>query len=126
MHFYNIDIDIASWQIWLVILGWLANIVAGAFAGSGKQAVWLGALLGAILGPLGVVAALGLDLRPQCPVCTGRINGSVKVDQYRRTICQYCRSPLYWDPVTNKPLLDKSDHLRDKNESDESTEERNQ
>jgi hypothetical protein len=117
----HIDFNVDSWLFWLV--AWIANVVAGACAGSGKQAAWHGALLGALLGPLGVVAALGLDRRSRCPVCTGRIDGvlrwndpNVAVRPRQRCICQYCRAPLFMDPVTGNPLPDNSDEFREKSE----------
>jgi hypothetical protein len=89
----------------LVLLAWLACTIAGACAGSGKRAEVLGALLGAILGPLGVFAALGLDRRLQCPICTGRIDrrfGEFGVGV--EAICQHCHSSLNWD-IENKKLF---------------------
>jgi hypothetical protein len=88
---YRFDVDIR-----LIVLVWIASIVAGACAGSGKSAAWTGAILGTFLGPLGVIAALGLDEREQCPRCTGRIDGFGEV-------CQHCRQPLHWDPNSNGP-----------------------
>jgi hypothetical protein len=106
----HIDVNISGWQIW--VLAWIANIVAGACAGSGKQAAFLGGVLAAFMGPLGVVAALGLDRRRHCPVCTGRVDGH----DDERPLCQHCRSPLLWDPVSDRPFPDRSDQFREKNE----------
>lgn len=109
----HIDININANNAWIWwILVWVAHIVAGAFAGSGKQAAFGGGLRGAFLGPLGVVAALGLDGRHLCEICTGRIDGH----EDDRNICQHCQSPLYWDPITGKPFPDRSDQFREKNE----------
>ena len=102
---YNFDIDIR-----LIVLVWIVCIAAGALAASGKHAAGTGAILGAILGPLGVVAALGLDERDQCPRCTSRI------DSAEGMVCQYCRSPLYRDPVSGEIFCEKSDKSHDKNE----------
>ncbi len=106
-----------SGQFWFLV--WIANIVAGACAGSGKQATWYGALLGALMGPLGVVAALGLDRRSRCPVCAGRLDATGKESKYMycQTLCQHCRSPLYWAPGTRIPNLYKPDESGDKEKS---------
>ena len=71
------------------VLTWLASAVAGGFAGSRGMAIVSGAMLGLLFGPLGVIAALGLDERPQCYKCEGRLDGRGKV-------CQHCHTPLFW------------------------------
>ena len=58
----HIDIDIDANIRLILILAWIANVVAGACAGSGKRAAIQGGLLGAFMGPLGVVAATWLRL----------------------------------------------------------------
>ena len=88
-------------SIFWVFLGWIGCIVAGACAGSGKRATVTGAILGAILGPLGVIAALGLDGRYSCPRCSGKLDGEGNE-------CQHCRLPLAWDERYGKPYRDKT------------------
>jgi hypothetical protein len=99
-NIFDIIFDSLKWPQmhgWLILfIGWFMCVIAGGFAGSGKSAAWLGAILGGILGPLGVVAALGLDQRYQCPHCTGKIDGVGEK-------CQYCKLPLHWDADTDGP-----------------------
>lgn len=112
----HIDIHGSSWLV--LVLVWLANVVGGACAGSGKRAAFLGGVLGAFLGPLGVVAALGLDRRHLCPICTGRLDGH----DDRKSTCQHCGGLICWDEVTDKPYADRSELFREKNEPSVKTE----
>jgi hypothetical protein len=99
-----------------ILVVWVMCIIAGAFAGSGKRAALPGAFLGMVLGPLGVIAALGLDHRRECPICTG------KVDMHRdgKAICQYCRTPVYWRPLTGEPLPHRAEQPNEQNRTTES------
>ena len=72
-----------------ILLLWFASGIAGACAGMRRNAEVPGFALGILLGPVGVIAALGLDQRPQCPRCAARLDG-------RGKICQHCQSPLLW------------------------------
>ena len=72
-----------------ILLLWVASGIAGTFAGHRRQACEGGFLLGILLGPVGVIAALGLEGRPQCPRCAGLLDG-------RGKICQHCHVPLDW------------------------------
>jgi hypothetical protein len=90
--------------VFILVAMFLTNTIAGSIAG--RSLPLAGALLGFFLGPVGVVAALGLDGRPQCPRCAGRLDGCGR-------ICQYCAAELEWPaPAPNaifatigKPLL---------------------
>ena len=48
----------------------------GCSIGEPKQAGTEGFWLGLLFGPIGLVLALAMDNRAQCPECGGRINGT--------------------------------------------------
>ena len=73
----------------IVVALWVLSAIAGMAAGSSRGAAGGGFVLGLFLGPLGVVAALGLDFRVQCPTCGGKLDG-------RGLICQHCDRPIPW------------------------------
>jgi hypothetical protein len=83
--------DTLFW-LWL----WASSIICGAVAGSGKSATFEGVLLGCFCGPLGVIAALGIDGRVKCPACGGRLDSFTKH-------CQHCATPLSWPH--GKPIV---------------------
>lgn len=64
---------------------WLVCGVVGGVIGNTKDAGVSGFLLGALLGPLGVLAAFAVDGRPQCEKCRTRIDP-------KATICPQCRT----------------------------------
>jgi hypothetical protein len=69
----------------LIVLGlvWVLSLIPGYFAGRDRSAGAEGLLLALIFGPIGVVAALGLDRRAKCYRCGGRIENRIKV-------CPHC------------------------------------
>jgi hypothetical protein len=73
----------------IIFIIWAACIIAGACAGSRRNSKVAGGFLGAFLGPLGVIAALGLDSRPKCPHCGGRLDG-------QGLVCQHCGITPRW------------------------------
>jgi hypothetical protein len=70
---------------------WIASAICGAHAAADRNAGQGGFFLGLIFGPVGVIAALGLDNRPNCPNCRGRLDG-------RGRMCQHCGTLLEWTP----------------------------
>jgi hypothetical protein len=100
-----------------ILYTWAASVVAGAIAGYAKRAAYPGACLGLFLGPVGVIAALGLDYRRECPICTG------KADMHRdgKAICQYCRTPVYWRALTGEPLPDHAEQRKKPNGTTENS-----
>lgn len=77
----------------VLVLAVLAGVLAacgvgGWIVGRSKEKAVEGALLGAMLGPLGVLAAAALDGRPQCPECRGRLPGA------GGRVCPHCRADL--------------------------------
>jgi hypothetical protein len=70
--------DTGTITVLCVVLAILSG-VAGGIAANGRIAGTQGFLLGFFLGPVGVVAALGLDNRPICPWCAGRLDGMGRV-----------------------------------------------
>jgi hypothetical protein len=68
---------------------WAVSALLAAWIGGRKEAVLPGTFLGLLLGPLGVVAILAIDIRPRCFQCGGRLGG-------RPTICPRCQFPLGW------------------------------
>jgi hypothetical protein len=78
-----------------MIVLWLVSAGLACYVGSKKQAPVAGLCLGLLFGPLGVIVALVLDNRVQCPHCGGRLNG-------RYPACQHCCVELKW--AADKPL----------------------
>ena len=72
----------------LVIAAVLSGII-GAVVGVQKNVSAAGFFLGLFLGPIGIIVALLLDGRHQCPRCHGRLNGEPRV-------CQHCNAFLGW------------------------------
>jgi hypothetical protein len=72
-----------------VVAVWVGSILAGALAASAKRGTAFGAFAGVFLGPLGAIAALGIDDRPFCPRCGGRLDAEA-------SICQHCHVELWW------------------------------
>jgi len=78
--------DLFREQPVFVALVWFTCAVIGAIVGNAKMAPAQGALLGLLLGPLGILIAFAIDARPQCGNCGGKVNGRVRV-------CQHCGAP---------------------------------
>ncbi|MGE0605502.1 MAG: hypothetical protein AB7O62_00140 [Pirellulales bacterium] len=76
--------DLGFW-----VLLWIGCAIAGYVAAHSRSAGSGGLILGVLLGPIGVLAALGLDGRPLCPHCGGRLDGRGKK-------CQWCAIALVW------------------------------
>ena len=79
---------------------WIGAALVCAFVGAviagRKGAAGAGFLWGLLLGPLGVLIAIFLDDRPECPMCRNPVNNGAR-------ICGSCRSQLAWrrgDPFT--------------------------
>ncbi len=72
-----------------IVVLWIMSAIAGAFASADREAALMGFFLGLILGPIGAIAALGLDGRYTCPRCRGRLDG-------RGEICQHCGQEFVW------------------------------
>ncbi len=66
---------------------WILSIIAGALAGTSREATLEGVLAGLLLGPIGVLAMIGYDGRRQCPQCKSRYSHDAK-------ICPGCCCPL--------------------------------
>jgi hypothetical protein len=91
-----------GWDDWTAIFlyAWLMSGFMGWVAGLPRRSGIPGMLLGFIGGPLGILAALAVDVRPECPRCGGRV-GPTGVE-----LCQHCRSMLVWrgaKPIGWKP-----------------------
>ena len=69
---------------------WLGSFIGAVIVGDRKNAIIAGLLLGLCFGPVGLLAAFGLDARAQCPACKGRLDGY-------GDLCQHCRTPLFWN-----------------------------
>jgi hypothetical protein len=98
----------------VVFLGWIGCVILAAIVGSRKEAQLEGGLLGLLFGPLGVIAALGLDSRGFCYRCGARLNR-------RPQICQFCHSPLIWTDFgsTSPEEAEKKRLAREKFKADE-------
>lgn len=78
-------------DLWIaIVLGWFACGILGAVVAGAKGGAEIGCLLGALFGPLGVIAAFAVDCRAKCPDCQTRLNGEPK-------ICPQCRRELHWN-----------------------------
>jgi hypothetical protein len=89
-----------EWQP-VVILLWIASAIAGGIAAASRGAAMGGTFLGLFFGPLGVIAALGLDNRAGCPRCAGRLDG-------RGLVCQHCGVSLAWPHPCCPKIADPS------------------
>lgn len=69
---------------------WMTCVLAAGLIGEQRGSYRGGIILGLLLGPLGIVATLGMDWRAQCGNCGGRIDGTPKV-------CPHCRVELVWN-----------------------------
>ena len=82
-----------SWTVyvfvWLIVGGFLGGIL-GTFNGAPD----IGALLGVAFGPLGVIGTLAIDVRRQCPMCKGKLEG-------QPVHCPYCSVGLYYKDRTS-------------------------
>jgi hypothetical protein len=61
--------------------------IVGAMIGSSRNNTIGGAFLGFFLGPIGWVICIFFDVRPQCPVCQGRL-------EQRVSVCPHCQTAL--------------------------------
>lgn len=86
-----------GFSVLLVFVTWLFCGLAGFFTAEAKSAGFSGLLAGLLLGPLGIIVALGLDQRPRCPRCQGRLDGEGQA-------CQHCGVALRW-PRSGSPIL---------------------
>jgi len=89
--------DVASTGFALAVVGFyvfamLGCTFLGGAVGRPRMAYATGCFLGLFFGPLGVLAALGIDKRPQCPQCASRLNGLAKE-------CPSCHARLVWKTV---------------------------
>jgi hypothetical protein len=76
-------------------VGWALFAVPAWFAAKAKGAQNTAAVLGLVFGPVGVLAALGLDQRLTCPICTGRLDSGPFPRE--KTFCQHCRQAICLD-----------------------------
>ena len=95
----SFQLSVEEWLILVCFCGavWIACGFLGAVIGQCRRDLGGGLLLGLVFGPLGVIAALGLDGRPCCPRCGGRLDSMGRV-------CQHCRVLLGW--VNGKAVLE--------------------
>jgi hypothetical protein len=85
--------------VFLGFIGWAVCIILGWVVGDRRNAGLQGALMAAVAGPLGVIAALGLDKRLCCPRCSGRLDG-------KGAVCQHCQTPLCWKTEVGLKMLE--------------------
>lgn len=81
-------------MIFLII--WIVCGILGAVIGSNKGVGCLGAILGFVLGPLGllIVVVTPDETRVECPFCREKINKAA-------VVCPHCRNPQ--QPGPGKP-----------------------
>ncbi|MHC4404159.1 MAG: GYF domain-containing protein [Planctomycetota bacterium] len=82
---HNFALAVAGFYLLSIII----CAALGAAIGRTKMARITGALLGLCFGPLGLLAAFGIDKRPLCPQCYSRLNGMAKE-------CPACHAQLIW------------------------------
>lgn len=71
----------------------LVNGIAGGLAAGQRARAGDGFMMGFFLGPAGVIAALAIDGRLQCPRCLGRLEGQAQT-------CPHCAATLEWSGET--------------------------
>lgn len=69
----------------------------GHAVGARHEAGGEGFVLGAFLGPIGILVAFALDNRRVCPLCHGRLDG-------RPLLCPHCRSELRCEGPAASPF----------------------
>ena len=81
----------------LLVLFLIACAVVGWAIGQTKSRGGQGALLGCLLGPIGLLFCLTMgDQTPRCPTCREKVElGAV--------LCWHCRQPLTWAAPKAKP-----------------------
>ncbi len=95
-----VTFSVLSFSSWYAAMIALISVLAwavpggtlGAIVGYLRRAPAVGAMLGGLFGPLGVVAALAIDNRPYCTHCSGRLEDTAET-------CPHCHADLY-DPMT--------------------------
>jgi hypothetical protein len=73
---------------WLVLL-WIVCAFIGWHVGKAKGAEGTGAMLGFVLGPIGVLMTMAIDNRTCCPICGTRLNGHPQQ-------CPQCSAHFAW------------------------------
>jgi hypothetical protein len=105
LFWYSSD---AAMVFLIYLLAWAAYFgTLGAIIAYFKRAPGIGAMLGGLFGPLGVVAAFAVDNRPSCSNCSGRLEDGAET-------CPHCHVALY-DPLTEpepQPLREEGGELR--------------
>jgi hypothetical protein len=86
---------------WLLVGSFICGALAAA-AASPRESIGVGFLLGALFGPLGLLAAMAIDGRSKCSQCASRINRGARV-------CPYCKTARPLDPAAavrsgNRPV----------------------
>lgn len=71
--------------------------VLGFLIAKDKEAGCLGALLGFLLGPFGLIAAFFIDQRPRCPKCYEHVH-------VNSSVCPHCRNPIAPSAITNSSI----------------------
>jgi hypothetical protein len=69
----------------VVLFVMVSSALLGGIAGAGKNAAMLGAFLGLIFGPPGLIATLGIDSRPQSQQCGQHVNPGFR-------LCPFCHT----------------------------------
>ena len=82
------DIYTSDQRLLFYLVWWLVWTFAGVAVGGKRQRGGLGLLLGALLGPIGVLIVANLkEPGPVCPYCGGKtVKGAIK--------CRHCASDL--------------------------------
>jgi hypothetical protein len=76
--------------------------VLGFLIAKDKEAGCLGALLGFLLGPFGLIAAFFIDQRPRCPKCYEHVH-------VNSSVCPHCRNPIAPSAITSSSIAVSND-----------------
>ena len=74
----------------IIFLIWIGCAFLAAFIAGRRNAAGTGLVLGAIFGPVGVIAAFAADGRQKCPACQERIQNFARS-------CVHCHVGLSWN-----------------------------
>lgn len=80
-------------DLWIAVF-WFFNLAVCVHVGQRRNAAGQCFFVGLLFGPLGLLLALAMDYREDCPACYTRLNGPVH-------FCPGCRCAIRWEKRKN-------------------------